>query len=84
MKWFLLGGQERNVHGMKLVEGQGNEYQGGQPLEDDRFNTVYVLVCCLPLLPFHGCNLAMSIYLAADGHLCCLRCMRWAGIHAKV
>ena len=49
------------MHGMKLVEGQGNEYQGGRPLEDDRFNTVYVLVCFLPsALPVVGAALSCS------------------------
>lgn len=45
--WFL---QDRNVHGMKLVEGEGNAYDGGKPVEGDRFNTVYILVRSLPLL----------------------------------
>ncbi len=42
------------MHGMKLVEGQGGGWEGGRPLEDDRFNTVYVLVR-LPLTWF-TCN----------------------------
>lgn len=29
---------------MKLVEGEGNAFVNGKPLEDDKFNTVYVLV----------------------------------------
>jgi hypothetical protein len=37
---------------MKLVEGKGNAYNEGRALEDDSFNTVYVLVraflCRLP------------------------------------
>ena len=37
-------GQERNVHGMKLVAGDGNEYVGGRATEGDTFNTVYVVV----------------------------------------
>ena len=32
------------MHGMKLVEGEGNDFVGGKPLEGDRINTVYVLV----------------------------------------
>ncbi|BDA44563.1 probable peptide methionine sulfoxide reductase MsrA [Coccomyxa sp. Obi] len=35
--------QERNVHNMKLVEGEGNAFVDGKPLEDDKFNTVYVV-----------------------------------------
>lgn len=36
--------QERNVHKMNLVEGEGNAFVDGKPLEDDKFNTVHVLV----------------------------------------
>lgn len=36
--------QERNVHHMKLVEGKGNAFVDGKALEDDKFNTVYVVV----------------------------------------
>lgn len=35
--------QERNVHNMKLVEGEGNAFQDGKALEGDKFNTVYVV-----------------------------------------
>ena len=38
--------QERNVHGMKLIEGEGNTYDSrGKALEGDRFNTVFIVVC---------------------------------------
>ena len=41
----LLPGQERNVHGMKLVEGEGNAYDSrGKALEGDVFNTVFIVV----------------------------------------
>jgi hypothetical protein len=45
------GGQERNVNGMKLVSGSGNDFENGKPLEDDKINTIYVLDS--DALPFH-------------------------------
>ena len=42
--------QERNVHKMNLVEGEGNAFVDGKPLEDDEFNKVHVLVSQLPSL----------------------------------
>ncbi|CAL5228143.1 g11222 [Coccomyxa viridis] len=36
--------QERNVHEMKLVEGEGNTYDShGKALEGDKFNTVFIV-----------------------------------------
>ena len=33
------------MHGMKLVEGEGNTYDSkGKALEGDRFNTVFIVV----------------------------------------
>ena len=44
----FLSCQERNVHGMKLIEGEGNTYDSrGKALEGDRFNTVFIVVCCI-------------------------------------
>ncbi len=41
--------QERNVHGMKLVEGEGNAYDSrGKALEGDVFNTVFIVVSIIP------------------------------------
>lgn len=31
------------MHGMRLVEGRGNEYERGQPSEPDALNIVYIL-----------------------------------------
>lgn len=47
--------QERNVNGMKLVQGSGNEFLDGKPLEDDKINTVYILDS--NDLPFHRAEL---------------------------
>ena len=34
------------MHGMKLIEGEGNTYDSrGKALEGDRFNTVFIVVC---------------------------------------
>ena len=36
------------MHGMKLIEGEGNTYDSrGKALEGDRFNTVFIVVCCI-------------------------------------
>ena len=40
-----MSAQERNVQGMKLVEGEGNTYDSnGKALEGDKFNTVFIVV----------------------------------------
>ena len=44
-----MPGQERNVHGMKLVEGEGNTFDSnGKALEGDKFNTVFIVVSFHP------------------------------------
>ena len=41
-----------NVNGMILMRGQGNEFVGGRPTEDDRLNTVYIVdSSTLPFYP---------------------------------
>ena len=36
------------MHGMRLIEGEGNTYDSrGKALEGDRFNTVFIVVCCI-------------------------------------
>eukprot|EP00884_Botryococcus_braunii_P022626 jgi/Botrbrau1/9047/Bobra.0376s0023.1 len=47
--------QERNVNGMRLVQGSGNEFLDGKPVEDDKINTVYILDS--NDLPFHRAEL---------------------------
>lgn len=39
------------MHNMKLVEGDGNAFVDRKPLEDDKVNTVYVVVS--QLMHFH-------------------------------
>jgi len=49
MPTCLNPGQERNVHGMRLVEGEGNAYDSrGKALEGDVFNTVFIVVSIIP------------------------------------
>ena len=71
------------MHGMKLVEGQGNEYQGGRPLEDDRFNTVYVLGCCLPLLLLSW-ERSCHVQGACDEVTCSLEFVHWPAMCAHL
>ena len=43
----VMGLQKQNIHGMKLVAGEGNV--PGQPKEDDRIGVIYILVSAFSL-----------------------------------
>ena len=57
---MCIPAQERNVHNMKLVEGEGNAYDSsGKALEGDRFNTVFIVVSVPRLLLMHSSVILM-------------------------
>ena len=57
---MCMPAQERNVHNMKLVEGEGNAYDSsGKALEGDRFNTVFIVVSVSRLLLKHSPEILM-------------------------
>ena len=65
---MCMPAQERNMHNMKLVEGEGNAYDSSRKaLEGDRFNTVFIVVSVPRLLLLHC---PVSPDAQSSGHTC--------------
>ena len=59
--------QKQNVHGMDLLEGNGN--LRGQLLEGDKINTIYILVKLYCAIPFMLMPLLLSCQQNARIHM---------------